>query len=258
MAFLTLECNIVFAQLEKSQTSVTATANSSNRKFLTEEEYLKGDVNGDGSVNITDVVAVINIIATGFTPTEPAVVGGFCPDSKHPHIIDLGEAGKWSCCNVGATAPWEYGGYYAWGCTEEVTPNKKSSYKYENMNLGTDISGTSYDTAHELWGGNWYMPSLAQVEALKNKCTKKDVTLNGVVGKQFTSSNGASIFLPSAGERIAYDGAMQSVGSNGHYWTSSPSPDNYRSAYEFGFGPYEVWTNLLSRNDGMSIRAIAK
>lgn len=38
-----------------------------------------------------------------------------CPDDNHPHMIDLGLGVKWACCNVGATAPEEYGGYYAWG-----------------------------------------------------------------------------------------------------------------------------------------------
>ena len=44
-----------------------------------------------------------------------------CPDNHHPHMIDLGlpSGTKWACCNVGASRPEEYGGYYAWGETEE-------------------------------------------------------------------------------------------------------------------------------------------
>lgn len=37
-----------------------------------------------------------------------------CPDDNHPHMIDLGLGVKWACCNVGASKPEEYGGYYAW------------------------------------------------------------------------------------------------------------------------------------------------
>ena len=39
-----------------------------------------------------------------------------CPDSHHPRAIDLGlpSGTKWACCNVGATTPERYGGYYAW------------------------------------------------------------------------------------------------------------------------------------------------
>ena len=44
-----------------------------------------------------------------------------CPDDNHPHAIDLGlpSGTKWACCNVGADTPEGYGGYYAWGETEE-------------------------------------------------------------------------------------------------------------------------------------------
>ena len=40
--------------------------------------------------------------------------------SKH-EAIDLGlpSGTKWATCNVGANKPEEYGGYYAWGETEE-------------------------------------------------------------------------------------------------------------------------------------------
>ena len=44
-----------------------------------------------------------------------------CPDEHHPHLIDLGlpSGTNWACCNVGASVPEAYGGYYAWGETEE-------------------------------------------------------------------------------------------------------------------------------------------
>lgn len=54
-----------------------------------------------------------------------------CPDDNHPHMIDLGlpSGTKWACCNVGATKPEEYGGYYTWGETEE-----KSVYDWSTCN----------------------------------------------------------------------------------------------------------------------------
>ncbi|MBR5067900.1 MAG: hypothetical protein IKX25_00720 [Bacteroidales bacterium] len=44
-----------------------------------------------------------------------------CPDNNHPHKIDLGlpSGTKWASWNIGASASEEYGGYYAWGETEE-------------------------------------------------------------------------------------------------------------------------------------------
>ena len=40
-----------------------------------------------------------------------------CPDSNHPHWIDLGlpSGTLWRCCNEGASTPEAYGGYYTFG-----------------------------------------------------------------------------------------------------------------------------------------------
>lgn len=55
-----------------------------------------------------------------------------CPDSNHPHLIDLGlpSGTKWACCNVGAKKPEEFVGYYAWGDTEEKSWYDWSTYIY--------------------------------------------------------------------------------------------------------------------------------
>ena len=55
-----------------------------------------------------------------------------CPDSNHPHMIDLGlpSGTKWACCNVGATTPEGYGGYYAWGETSEKSVYNWNTYQY--------------------------------------------------------------------------------------------------------------------------------
>ena len=44
--------------------------------------------------------------------------------------VDLGLSVKWATCNLGATTPYEFGTYYAWG---EITPKleyTKENYKY--------------------------------------------------------------------------------------------------------------------------------
>lgn len=47
-------------------------------------------------------------------------------------VVDLGlKSGiKWAKTNVGATNPWEYGNYYAWGETETKTDYSWETYKY--------------------------------------------------------------------------------------------------------------------------------
>ena len=164
--------------------------------------------------------------------------------------VDLGlpSGVKWATCNVGATKPEEYGGYYAWGEIEEKDDYSWSTYKWCN---GTNDSMTKYctsasfgtvdnktvlepedDVAHVKWGGSWRMPTKAeQVELCKN-CTWTWTTLNGVNGYQVTGPNGNSIFLPAAGCR--YGTEVNYRGYYGYYWSSSL--DNYSNyAYNLYF-----------------------
>ena len=151
-----------------------------------------------------------------------AVVSGWCPDSNHPHIIDMGKAGKWSCCNVGASNPLEYGGYYAWGETEEKDYYDLNTYSrcdgsYETMrNIGNDIAGTDYDVAHVKWGGKWQMPNKEQIQSLLDNSNHNFVTVNGVKGMKFTGKG--ILFLPAAGERFEDLSISQQIG---FYWLST-------------------------------------
>ena len=143
-----------------------------------------------------------------------------CPDNKHPHVIDLGFVGKWACCNMGASAPWEYGSYYAWGDTEEKDNYDSKTYKHKRYpDVGNDIAFTIYDVAHVKWGGNWRMPNKEQIELLINNCASEWTTFSstyGVYGRKFTAPNGGSIFLPAAG----MDDDSEFIGKMGNYWSS--------------------------------------
>ena len=218
------------------------------------------DVNGDNTIDISDVVAIINIIANG-SPDE-AVVAGLCPDVHHPHIIDMGEAGKWSCCNVGASAPWEYGGYFAWGETEEKGYYDWITYIHCNgssstcHNLGNNIAGTKYDVAHVKWGGKWRMPSLGQIKLLLN-CTSEWTNVNGINGRKFTAPNGGSIFLPAAGYR--WHDALGRVGYDGNYWSSSQDPSYSVGAYGLSFHSGGMgWNDDSNRYEGHSVRPVTE
>ena len=192
---------------------------------------------------------------------DPAVEAGLCPDNHHPHIIDMGVAGKWSCCNVGASAPWEYGGCYAWGETEEKDYYAWSTYmhcdgSYDTChNLVSDIAGTQYDVAHVKWGGKWRMPSLAQIKLLNN-CTSKWTTFNGINGRLYTRSYGNSIFLPAAGYR--WDGYAGDIGSFGYYWSSTQSPDNSHGAYYLFFSSGGSYWLSYDRGSGQSVRPVTE
>ena len=181
--------------------------------------------------------------------------------------IDLGlpSGTKWASCNVGASKPEEYGGYYAWGETEEKEVYKWSTYIHCDgssstcHDLGSDISGTEYDVAHVKWGGNWCMPTLDDIDELLDNCTSEWTTLNGVNGRKFTSKiNGNSIFLPAAGYRWDWDGGLSRAGERGLYWSSSQFPDRSFRADGLFFGSgYADWGNDI-RGSGDSVRPVVR
>ena len=212
----------------------------------------KYDVNDDGDVNITDVIELVNIIL-----------------GKQHEAVDLGlpSGTKWATCNVGASKPEEYGGYYAWGETEEKEVYDESTYKYyqnatydqngKYVNLGSDISGTEYDVAHVKWGGNWCMPTVDDIKELLDNCTSEWTTLNGVNGKKFISkNNGNSIFLPAAGDRSG--GGLYVAGETGFYWSSTQCPDNSYYAFYLSFGSGNAGRNGYYRYFGQSVRPVVR
>ena len=188
-----------------------------------------------------------------------------CPDDRHPHLIDLGlpSGTKWSCCNVGASTPEGYGGYYAWGETEEKSVYNWDTYLYYNKQekkcipIGNDISGTKYDVARVKWGAPWRMPTLKEIQELRSNCTREWTQQNGVNGIRATGPNGNSVFLAAAGyPRGEYLG---SEGSCGYYWsgTLNSSSEGYACYLLFNSGDWN-WGSLGSRDGGHSVRPVAE
>lgn len=181
-----------------------------------------------------------------------------CPDDHHPHMIDLGIGTLWSCCNVGASAPEQYGNYYAWGETSPKSVYNWETYRYgrdfDDVDyIGSDISGTSYDAARANWGAPWRMPTFAECQALLN-CTSEWTTLNGVYGRKFTGPNGGSIFLPAAGYR--WDGELGNAGGWGYYWSSTLYESLPSYAYFFYFGSGSAYRSSSDRYYGRSVRPV--
>jgi hypothetical protein len=185
-----------------------------------------------------------------------------CPDSHHPHLIDLclPSGTKWACCNVGASKPEDYGGYFAWGETKEKTSYTEENYlngKGRSYDIGSDIAGTQYDAATANWGSPWVMPNKEQMDELVNSCTSEWTTQNGVNGRRFTGPNGASIFLPTAGYRR--DDALNNAGSRSYYWSSSLSAYTYY-AWNLTFlsGYVSTYYYQVYRYYGQSVRPVRK
>lgn len=190
------------------------------KAILGNKQPTKGtDLNNDGRLTVADVTLLIESIKIGYWPIV---------NNGHEYVnLGLPSGTLWATCNVGATKPEEYGGYYAWGETDTKDNYSVSTYNYWNSqfntgdNLGDDIRGTIYDVAHVKWGGDWQMPSLIQIQELKDNCSHESATVNGVKGMKFVGPNGNSIFLPFAGLRIGTD--IYSQGTFGVYRTGIPS-----------------------------------
>ena len=182
-----------------------------------------------------------------------------CPDGNHPHMIDLGlpSGTLWACCNVGASAPEQYGNYYAWGETSPKSIYIWDTYQYgspydDYVYIGSDIAGTGYDAATANWGSPWRMPSLDQVKELLS-CSSVWTTQNGVNGRKFTGPNGGTIFLPAAGDR--WNGELVTAGSDGGYWSSTLAELFYACGLQFHSGNAH-WNDRYERFIGLSVRPV--
>ena len=185
--------------------------------------------------------------------------------------VDLGLPSgiKWASFNVGARAPWEYGGYYAWGETEEKEDYSWETYKWCN---GSDDTMTKYctnsrygtidnkialdpedDVATVQWGGEWRIPTSDEIEELKTKCTWQETILNGINGYEITGPNGNSIFMPVAGYGVG--NGVYDLDGFGRYWSSELKSGSNDAAYGLDFGNGYYW-NGDYRWHGRSVRPV--
>jgi hypothetical protein len=136
--------------------------------------------------------------------------------------VDLGlpSGTLWAKMNVGANSETDYGLYFAWGETTGYPDGKSGKYfnwytykwgnptasdltKYNNTD-GKTVLDLEDDAAAVNMGGEWHMPTQAQIEELLDNTTNAWVTDyngSGVDGRLFTSKTDASkkLFLPASG-----------------------------------------------------------
>ena len=151
-----------------------------------------------------------------------------------PVAVDLGlpSGTKWADRNIGALKPEDTGLYFSWGNTVGHEAGKDYDFEddYDNTpgaELKNDID-LEHDAARIHLGEPWKMPTKEQSKELVDNCESEVTTLNGYLGRRFTSKiNGNSIFMPFAGY---IDGtSLCNRGSYGRYWSSSL----YSQAYGF-------------------------
>ena len=146
----------------------------------------------------------------------------------------------------------DWGGYYAWGETEEKSKYGEKNYLYcigegtgdtgfddyaesHYQDLG-DIAGTQYDVAHVKWGGKWQMPTIVQFKELAEQCSYKRES----DGAWFEGPNGGKIFMSAAGSK----GSLFTPVEDAVYWSSTPDPEEPSRACSFCFHESAVYPDL--------------
>gem|GEM_PF-2008790 len=184
-----------------------------------------------------------------------------------PQMVDLGLSVKWASFNIGASKPEEYGCYFACGDVggqswlgtswsgDGFSTNPQREVDSDN-NLKPE-----YDAAHVNLGGDWRMPTSAEMQELINNCTATWTTNyngTGVSGMIFTGKKTGykdkSIFIPAAGYS-QYDDLI-GTGGTGCFWTSSSSTTD--SATSLSVSSNGTDYHNCYRKQGQSIRAVSK
>ena len=251
-------------------------------------EYKSGGVSAEGGkiydINCKSVIlpngSYIVLSYENYKKTEKTITYEY---------VDLGlKSGTlWAKCNIGAKTETEYGASFQWGETSGVSGSLVgkysddnytwASYKYcnessdtmtkycTNRTYGTVDNKTVLepvdDTATQIMGGDWRMPTEAEFNELLDGTTNEWIANfngTGVNGMKFTSKKDTSkyIFIPAAG--ICRGGSVDSVGSYGHVWCSSLYTSSTYRAWGLYFYSDGCSISGYDRSNGQSVRGVRK
>ena len=159
--------------------------------------------------------------------------------------VDLGLSVFWAEKNIGASAPEQFGDYYAWGEIATKEQYRANSYRFYQ---GWDARVTKYctssyygyegfkddilvlepddDVARQMLGEPWRMPTKEEFEELlatesdEENYTWEWTEIKGHKGWSITfKTNQNSIFFPSSGYQL--ETWQETFNRDGFYWTSS-------------------------------------
>ena len=198
---------------------------------------------------------------------------------KEYEYVDLGLPSglKWAKCNVGAEKETDYGDYFQWGDIDDKTNYDCSweSYKYgDDLNLSkynTENNGyrgtidnkitldLEDDAARANMGGNWRMPTDAEIRELVNNTYNEwieNFNGSGVNGRKFTSKTDESkyIFIPASGYRLG--SSFRGQGRGGDIWSSSLNTVLPGGALELGFSSCTIYMGDSARYYGLVVRGV--
>lgn len=176
--------------------------------------------------------------------------------------VDLGLSVDWASCNLGASAPEQYGAYYSWGETATKSVFSWNTYRYGNSDAltkynksdGNRTLAPENDAASAAWGGTWRMPTKAECAELLDKCTWTWSNRSGVNGYIVTGPSGNTIFLPASGQREGSEAS--DVGSWGCYWSATLNHRSILVAESLSFDQGLSSVEVASRIVGQAIRPV--
>lgn len=182
--------------------------------------------------------------------------------------VELGLSVLWADCNVGASVPEGFGGYYSWGEVEEKSVYSWKTYKWNkstslinqemskyNNSDGLVILERNDDVASVKMGDKWRSPTSYELRELWEKCYWSKTVLNGVqVYEGRSPITGNIIIIPLAGGKI--DDKINWVGNDYALWSSSVRA-------EYGYTDARFLTNSIGvysrqRYVGFTVRAVCE
>ena len=166
----------------------------------------------DTSIAKVDQNGMVTAVGVGETLITVTAINGTAIDTSlvivvddFDNPVDLGLSVKWAQCNVGAETPEKVGDIFKWGGT---SPLGGSSWSWEGVPFNGDRNysfSQSYwesvryatidddnnllrtnDTAFQLWGDNWRMPTKDELTELFENCQQERTAINGESGVLLT------------------------------------------------------------------------
>ncbi len=216
------------------------------KKFETMSQYNAYTADTENFI-LPNVSLTIDNSTVHYNPSSPV------PPTPAYESVDLGlpSGTLWAKYNVGANSETDYGNYYQYG---------KGADEYAATSGQSDYSGTenplatSADTAAQVWGDNWHMPTDAQFNELINETSyhwRNNYKNSGINGYEF-EANGETLFFPASGYWDV--GSLNNLNTLGCYWSSVPHYD-YPWCCMFSSSDFGI-NDEMGRDYGFSIRPV--
>ena len=221
----------------------------------------------------------------------------FAKLERHLGGVQLWAGGPYFAqCNVGASAPEEYGYYFWWGdtvgykrnasnngwvsadgksttiefskndgtanqtCDHETTWLANHGWTDESGNLVVSDDASNRDAARAHLGYPWRMMTDAELQKLKNTdyCTTEWAMQNGVYGCKVTGNTPGYMDKSIFLPAAGYgsSSSLNADGSNGYYWSSTPNSDHPFDAWRLFFIADGFGRSSYGRYSGYPVRPV--